>query len=338
MSPSSQTNYSNEHEARIPILEDWKENETTSKNLLEEATKHRGTNWVVLLWMLINLLATVGIVFTNKAIFTDKTLVKMPVTFTAFHFFCTFCTLFVMQLVGKFTPKSIRVIEILPLCLLFCGNVLLPNMSLAYSSVSFYQLIRILVTPATALLNWLFYNTLINRGQLMSLIPICGGIAMTTVFDLKGGGSEKSTSVYGVICGSAGVMVSAMYVIWIGVYFKRHNCSSLQLLYNQAPVSVILLSIVIPFTDTIPNFSDVSSEAKRLVLVSGMFAILINMSQFYIVQGTNALTSTVVGHMKTCSILALGWAFGAPMHIMAALGTIVAVGGIMQYTAASRRK
>jgi solute carrier family 35 protein E3 len=326
-----------DREARIPILDDWEGNETPTQKSVEEKSNRVGTNWVVILWMVINVLATVGIVFTNKAIFTDKALVKMPVAFTAFHFLCTFFTLFVMQLVGKFTPKSIRVIEILPLCLLFCGNVLLPNLSLAYSSVSFYQLIRILVTPATALLNWLFYNTLINRGQLMSLIPICGGIAMTTFFDLNAGGSQKSTSIFGVICGSTGVMVSAMYVIWIGVYFKRHNCSSLQLLYNQAPVSVVLLSMVIPFTDTIPNFSEVSSDAKWLIMVSGMFAILINMSQFYIVQGTNALTSTVVGHLKTCSILALGWAFGAPMHMMGVLGTLIAMAGIIQYSAASRK-
>jgi solute carrier family 35 protein E3 len=215
--------------------------------------------------------------------------------------------------------------------------VLLPNLSLAYSSVSFYQIIRILVTPATAVLNWMFYSTNIARKQLLCLIPICGGVAMTTVFDLKNDQSGKTTSIYGVIFGTLGVVVSATYVIWMGVYFKKHNCSSLQLLYNQAPTSVLLLMTFIPFSDTIPNISDIDIDTKKLIFLSGMFAILINMSQFYIVKGTNALTSTVVGHMKTCSILALGWVFGAPMHPMALLGTLLAVVGIFEYSALRKK-
>jgi solute carrier family 35, member E3 len=309
-----------------------------NKQSLDSETKEKhDSHLLVLFWMVVNLTATVAIVFTNKAIFTDKSLVKMPVSFTAFHFFCTFLTLFVMQIFGKFTPKPIRVIELMPLCLVFCGNVLLPNLSLAYSSVAFYQLIRIMVTPATAFLNWIFYSTNISRNQLLSLIPICGGVAMTTMFNLKAGNSEKNTSMYGVIFGCLGVIVSALYVIWIAVYFRKHNCSSLQLLYNQAPVSVMLLMLFIPFTDTIPIWAEVSSEAKFLICLSGMLAILINMSQFYIVKGTNALTSTVVGHLKTCSILILGWSFGAPMHPVAFLGTAIAVGGIFQYSVASKK-
>ena len=170
-----------------------------------------------------------------------------------------------MQLLGRFTPKRIRVLQILPLCLVFCGNVLFPNLSLAYSSVTFYQLIRILVTPATALLNWLFYSTNISRKQLISLVPICFGVGMTTIFDVKGTQSEKTTSIYGVMFGTLGVTISAIYVIWIAVYFKKHNCTSLQLLYNQAPVSVVLLLMLVPFTDTIPDWSLVTFEAKRLI-------------------------------------------------------------------------
>jgi solute carrier family 35, member E3 len=36
-------------------------------------------------------------------------------------------------------------------------------------------------------------------------------------------------------------------------------------------------------------------------------AALINISQFFIVAGAGAVSSTVVGHLKTCSIVALGW-------------------------------
>ena len=113
----------------------------------QEISKEENKSNSVLIWMVINIIATIGVVFTNKAIFRDKNLIKMPVTFTAFHFTCTSLTLFTMASLRKFEPKKIQLESMLPLCLMFCGNVLLPNLSLAYSSVTFYQLCRILVTP-----------------------------------------------------------------------------------------------------------------------------------------------------------------------------------------------
>ena len=39
-------------------------------------------------------------------------------------------------------------------------------------------------------------------------------------------------------------------------------------------------------------------------------AALLNISQFFIVAGAGPVSSTVVGHLKTCSIVALGWMTG----------------------------
>jgi solute carrier family 35, member E3 len=43
---------------------------------------------------------------------------------------------------------------------------------------------------------------------------------------------------------------------------------------------------------------------------SGLMAALLNISQFFIVAGAGPVSSTVVGHLKTCSIVALGWISG----------------------------
>lgn len=39
-------------------------------------------------------------------------------------------------------------------------------------------------------------------------------------------------------------------------------------------------------------------------------AALLNISQFFIVAGAGPVSSTVVGHLKTCSIVGLGWMTG----------------------------
>jgi solute carrier family 35, member E3 len=63
-----------------------------------------------------------------------------------------------------------------------------------------------------------------------------------------------------------------------------------------------------------------------------MFASLINISQFFIIAQTGAVSSTVVGHLKTCTIVALGWIVsGRPMGDKSIIGVAVAIGGITMY-------
>lgn len=48
-----------------------------------------------LTWTAINMAATIGIVFTNKAIFNDPAFKLMQTSFASFHFICTGLTLYV---------------------------------------------------------------------------------------------------------------------------------------------------------------------------------------------------------------------------------------------------
>lgn len=60
-----------------------------------------------------------------------------------------------------------------------------------------------------------------------------------------------------------------------------------------------------------------------------VFASLVNISQFYIVAQTGPVSSTVVGHIKTCTIVGLGWILsGRAISDRSAFGVIVAVTGI----------
>jgi solute carrier family 35 protein E3 len=61
-----------------------------------------------------------------------------------------------------------------------------------------------------------------------------------------------------------------------------------------------------------------------------MCACLINLSQFFIVGSVGPVTSTVVGHVKTCSIVMLGWiAAGRPAGIEMISGVVMTLGGII---------
>lgn len=50
-----------------------------------------------LIWTAINMASTIGIVFTNKAIFNDPNFKLMQTSFACFHFICTGLTLYVVS-------------------------------------------------------------------------------------------------------------------------------------------------------------------------------------------------------------------------------------------------
>jgi len=64
-----------------------------------------------------------------------------------------------------------------------------------------------------------------------------------------------------------------------------------------------------------------------------MFACIINMSQFFIIAQTGPVSSTVVGHVKTCSIVTLGWVTsGRAVGDKSVIGVFIAIGGIITYS------
>jgi solute carrier family 35 protein E3 len=69
-----------------------------------------------LIWTAINMAATIGIVFTNKAIFNDPAFKLMQTSFASFHFVCTGLTLYVVSRprIGAFVPKRAGIVEMLP--------------------------------------------------------------------------------------------------------------------------------------------------------------------------------------------------------------------------------
>ncbi|KAJ6256797.1 hypothetical protein Dda_8665 [Drechslerella dactyloides] len=299
-----------------------------------------GSSSSFLIWTLVNTLATIGIVFTNKAIFDDPSFKKMQTSFAAFHFLCTTATLFVISrpMFGFFVPRRAGFLEIAPLSFAMCLNVILPNLSLAYSSITFYQIARILLTPLVAGINFVFYHVSIPRNAALALIPVCFGVGIVSYYDTLPDPSKPTqvTSVAGVVFAFSGVVASSLYTVWIGTYHRKLNMSSMQLLFNQAPVSSFLLLYFIPFCDTFPTWSGVQMNKYMLILLSGGFASLINLSQFFIIAGAGAVSSTVVGHAKTCSIVMLGWMVsGRAVTDKSLLGIFMAIGGIITYSVAT---
>jgi hypothetical protein len=110
---------SNDEENSIPLLDVKPQIENRGLNPDEHDKYTEGANpqppapnaaiqMKFLLWTAINMAATIGIVFTNKAIFNDPALKLMQTSFASFHFICTGLTLHIVsrKRIGAFVPNE----------------------------------------------------------------------------------------------------------------------------------------------------------------------------------------------------------------------------------------
>jgi solute carrier family 35 protein E3 len=164
--------------------------------------------------------------------------------------------------INIFQSKRVPVLRILPLAISMICNVVLLNLSLTYSSIQFYQIVRVLVTPAVAMLNYIVVKATIPVNAALTLIPVCAGVAIVSYFD-----TAPKTDPIGVVFAFTALFASAIYTVWIDKYHRVLECTSMQLLLNQAPVSVLVMLFVIPFSDDITVWLALDSFTWMLVLL-----------------------------------------------------------------------
>ncbi|RAL07888.1 uncharacterized protein BO97DRAFT_355428, partial [Aspergillus homomorphus CBS 101889] len=288
-------------------------------------------------------------VYTNKSIFLDSAFSKCHFSFVAYHFTITGILLCIVRHASilKITTTETCVLSILPLSLIMCANIILMNLSLAYSSIICYQIIRILPTPLTVPVNLFFYSSKIPVNATLALIPACLGVGLVTYSNTLSQRSIPasqiahvidSTSTLGIIYAFSGVFCSSLYTVWVAHHHSRLHISSIQLLYKQVPFCAISLGAITLFTDTFPEWSTVTAHQWCLLLLSSGCACLISLSSFLVINGAEAVTSTVVGQLKTCLVIALGWVKSSnTMGKETVLGVILALAGIVLYTVVMHR-
>ncbi|KAJ9629744.1 hypothetical protein H2203_002125 [Taxawa tesnikishii (nom. ined.)] len=213
--------------------------------------------------ILLNTSSTIAIVFLNKIAFSDEQLRYCQISIAAWHFLVTAIVMYLATCspFRAFQRVRLPIAHMLPISSFFCAFLILGNFSLSYNSVGFYQLAKIMTTPTVVLLNFLIFGVTVSHQVVLSVIAVCFGVAVVTTTVVASNPSIKDLEV-----------------------------SPQQLLLNQAPVSVVLLLILMPFSDTMPNFSTIPSNVLWTLVGSGVLASMLNLSQFLIIGRTSTLT------------------------------------------------
>ncbi|KDO80669.1 hypothetical protein CISIN_1g019514mg [Citrus sinensis] len=139
----------------------------------------------ILQWWVFN----VTVIITNKWIF-QKLDFKFPLSVSCIHFICSSIGAYLVIKVLKLKPlitvePEDRWRRIFPMSFVFCINIVLGNVSLRYIPVSFMQTIKSFTPATTVVLQWLVWRKYFDWRIWASLVPIVGGILLTSVTELS---------------------------------------------------------------------------------------------------------------------------------------------------------
>jgi solute carrier family 35 protein E3 len=188
-----------------------------------------------------------------------------------------------------FVTRRVAIKEIIPLAIAMSLNVILPNPSLAFSTVTFYQVARIMLTPVVAIMNFVLYRQTVPRNAIFALIPACIGVGMVSYYDSlpTADANVKTTSGLGVIFAFSGIFASSLYTVWVASSHKKLQMNSMQLLCNQAPLAAFMLLYVIPFVDTFPVWTEVPINRWVLIMMVCHFLVFLQAIELYMLISAN---------------------------------------------------
>ncbi|KXT05528.1 hypothetical protein AC578_3710 [Pseudocercospora eumusae] len=280
------------------------------------------------LWVAMNTIATIVIVFMNKYTLSDPQLRKSQILIAIWHFAATFLVLLLSATYRRFrlfTAIRLPILQVLPLSAFFAAFLILNNLSLANNPVGFYQLSKILTTPCVVLVNFALFRKYISQEKLIAVLVTCVGVGLVSVQSVK-------SNFFGTVVACAAFTTTACYQIWIGKKMEDLEVDAPQLLLNQCATAVWLLIPVSYAFDVFPDFSTIPAQTLMFLFGGGIVASFLNLSQFMIIGRTSALTFNIVSNVKMLAILALGWySEGKVFSPVDTVGVILALAGAWQY-------
>ncbi|KAJ8423756.1 hypothetical protein Cgig2_008770 [Carnegiea gigantea] len=257
--------------------------------------------------LFLSVASSVSIVICNKALMTNLGF-PFATTLTSWHLIVTFCTLHVAQRLNFFETKSVDMKTVVLFGVLNGVSIGLLNLSLGFNSVGFYQMTKLVIIPFTVL-ETLSLSKQFSRKIKLSLAVLLVGVGIASITDLQ-------LNFLGTILSILAIITTCVAQILTNTIQRRLNVSSTQLLYQSAPFQAAVLFVFGPFVDKcltrqnvfcLQIFTHCLGIFLGFIILSCLIAVSVNFSTFLVIGKTSPVTYQVLGHLKTCLVLALGY-------------------------------
>jgi drug/metabolite transporter (DMT)-like permease len=280
------------------------------------------------------------VILTNKQLI-GKMDFHFPIMLTALHMITTCCFSFlvldVLQLFKKQNlTKTRQKQNIMFLALIFCVSIVCGNWSLRFIHVSFMEMVGATTPFFVSILGFLIFNMVHHWRVYASLVPIVGGIMMSTYF-------EGDLSIVGFV-----IILTATFFRGLRTVFQGHllagqdKLTSPNLLRYMSMYAFVMLSVTSLMMESSSLLDWLRSEGSEtykfwhfalLLTVNPIGAYVANLSQFLLIQTSSALTFQVIGNTKgAVTIVASVMIFRNQISFQSAVGYIVTLSGVAWYT------
>ncbi|GJN25924.1 hypothetical protein PR202_gb13810 [Eleusine coracana subsp. coracana] len=220
--------------------------------------------------------------------------------------------------------------RIFPMSFVFCINIVLGNVSLRYIPVSFMQTIKSFTPATTVILQWLVWSKQFEWRIWASLVPIVGGILLTSI-------TELSFNVFGFCAAMVGCLATSTKTILAESLLHGYKFDSINTVYYMAPFATMILALPAMLLEGggVINWfytHDSIMSALIIILGSGVLAFCLNFSIFYVIHSTTAVTFNVAGNLKVAVAVLVSWLiFRNPISAMNAIGCGITLVGCTFY-------
>ncbi|GAB4859229.1 UDP-xylose transporter 1 [Ancistrocladus abbreviatus] len=280
--------------------------------------------------LFLSVASSVSIVICNKALMSNLGF-PFATTLTSWHLMVTFCALHVAQRLDFFETKSVDMKTVMLFGILNGVSIGLLNLSLGFNSIGFYQMTKLAIIPFTVLLETVFLKKQFSRKIRLSLFILLIGVGIASVTDLQ-------LNFVGSILSILAIITTCIGQILTNTIQKRLNVSSTQLLYQSAPFQAAILFVSGPLVDQCLTHQSVFAYKYTpivlgFIILSCVISISVNFSTFLVIGKTSPVTYQVLGHLKTCLVLAFGYTLlHDPFTHRNIIGITIAVFGMALYS------
>ncbi|KAL7198193.1 hypothetical protein ACSBR2_020669 [Camellia fascicularis] len=243
----------------------------------------------------------------------------------------TYCSLHMAQRLNFFESKPVDMNTVMLFGILNGVSIGFLNLSLGFNSIGFYQMTKLAIIPFTVLLETIFLKKQFSQKIKFSLFLLLVGVGIASVTDLQ-------LNFVGAILSLLAIITTCVGQILTNTIQKRLNVSSTQLLYQSAPFQAAILFVSGPWVDQCLTKQNVfahkySPIVLGFIILSCLIAVSVNFSTFLVIGKTSPVTYQVLGHLKTCLVLAFGYTLlHDPFTSRNIIGIFIAILGMALYS------
>lgn len=212
------------------------------------------------------------------------------------------------------------------------GAIYCQNLSLRINTVTLYQVGKLLNIPAQCLMQYFTKGKVFSLWVYGSLVILTLGVALSTIAEL-----DLDATIAGVFAALAGVVSVVTEQAEIGRLKAKFEMDAIDFMHSNSIHRIIMAACLVPLVEhkalrDIPQMSLMTGVA---LFLSCLIATLINITVVSIIGKFGAVTTAVLGHLKTVIIISLGFVLHKPaVNLILAknlTGITVALFGAVKY-------